>query len=160
MILKKPYKNITDTMLHVKAQIVDSIDFAFETIPNEIQTPEQLFAWLKSKVVFEDDEESVEHLRTMQSLAENNWRGDCDCFTITSVACMIAKNWDNVFIDLVGRKKTYPVHIYSEIIWQGQREVFDLTNPKFNFERPGYKYRQRLPARWRTWSATPVIPSR
>lgn len=157
MKLLKPYKDITDTMLHLKLQIVDSIDTAMAICP-KVDNPEQLFAWLKNRVRFENDAPGVEHLRSMQSLIKNNWRGDCDCFTITSVACMIAQNWDGIFIDLVGRSRAYPVHIYSDIVWKGQRQVFDLTNPSFNFERPGYKYRQRLPVRWKSWSAIPVVP--
>jgi hypothetical protein len=157
MILKKPYKDISETMIYLKVQIVESIDFALDVCP-KFDTPEKLWFWLKNKLTFESDAPGVEHLRTMQSLARNGWRGDCDCFTITTVACMIVQGWDNINIDLVGRSRSHPVHIYTDIVWNGKRKVLDFTNPSFNFERSGYAYRQRLPVRWRSWSALPILP--
>jgi len=154
MKIKKRYKGINDTMKHIKIQIIDSIDFALLECP-PMDTPEELFYWLKNRVTYKNDFKGVELLQTMETLFNNNCHnipgaGDCDCFTITAVACMISQGWDNIFIDLVGRDKSQPVHIYCHIIWKGQRQILDLTNRKFNYERP-YPYHQAIKINWRTW---------
>jgi len=149
MKLLKPYEDINETMRYVKVQIVDSIPFALKTCP-EFDSPRELFYWLKDQVEYQEDPPGYELLQTMQTLFRTGY-GDCDCFTIAAVACMIANNWDNISIDLVGRSKLAPVHIYSDIIWQGERCVLDLTNFDYDQERDGYKYIQRLPVNWRQW---------
>jgi hypothetical protein len=153
-VLTKQYKDINDTMKHLKVQIIDSIDYALKVTP-KFKNPEELFYWLKKRTVYKNDFKNVELLQTMPTMFERNCHnisgaGDCDCFTITTVACMIAQNWDNIYIDLVGREKSNPVHIYSDIVWKGKRQVLDLTNKQFNFERP-YPYRQRILIEWRKW---------
>lgn len=154
MILTKKYEGIDDTMKHIKMQIVDSIPYALRVTP-KFNSPEELFYWLKERVVYKNDFKNIELLQSMQTLFCNNAHGtpgagDCDCFTIASVACMIAQDWENIYIDLVGRQKSHPVHIYSDIIWNGKRRVLDLTNREFNLERP-YPYRQRILIDWRKW---------
>jgi len=154
MELLKEYAGIDETMYYIKIQIIDSLKYALDNTP-KFQNPEQLFTWLKNKVVYKNDFQNHELLQTMPTLFENNAHGipgagDCDCFTITTCACMIAQDWDNIYIDLVGRAKSHPVHIYSDIIWKGERKVLDLTNKNFNQERI-YPYRQRIALDWRKW---------
>lgn len=154
MIIKKRYKGIADTMQHLKIQIIDSIDFALIEVP-EMEDPEELFYWLKERTSYKNDFKGVELLQSMQTLFNKNCHGipgagDCDCFTITAVAAMIAQDWNNIYIDLVGRDKLQPVHIYASIDWRGKRQVFDLTNREFNYER-SYPYHQQIKVNWRNW---------
>jgi hypothetical protein len=134
----------------VKIQIKDSIPFAVAHVP-KFRKPSELWHWLKSKYTFKNDKPGVEQLQTMQTMfGKKNVHGipgtgDCDCITITAVASMLAQGWENIAVVIAGRKKTHPVHIYCVIYWKGERQVMDLTNRKFNFERAGYNYYQELP---------------
>lgn len=149
MIDKKPYVDINDTLRHIKIQVMDSMEYAREVCPR-FTDPEQLFYWLKENTTYENDPKGVELLQTFQTMMENNFHGitgagDCDCFTIATIACMAANGWKRgIHINLVGRSKLYPVHIYTDIDWNGKRKVLDLTNPRYNQERDNYRYTQRL----------------
>lgn len=152
---RKPYVSLNHTLRMMKLQVIDSMPFAERVCP-QFNSPEELYAWLKPKTNFQNDPRGVELLQTMQTLFMRKGRGDCDCFVITTIACMIVNGWDDVYIDLVGYDLTAPVHIYTDIIWDGRRNVLDFTNPKFNQERKRgkfgeYRYRQRVPVRWRQW---------
>lgn len=152
---REPYKDLNDTLRKIKLQVIDSIAFADRIVP-DIQTPRELFDWLKPQLKYKDDPKGVEYLQTMQTLFKNGGQGDCDCFVITTLACMIVLGWQDIFVDLVGYDKRAPVHIYSEINWNGQRVILDFTNSSYNHERTKgvrgkYKYRQRLPVCWNQW---------
>lgn len=150
MILKKKYESLDDTLAYLKIQVIDSLEFASKTCP-DFKDPRELFSWLKKRVRYQNDPKGIEYLQTMQTLFKNGGLGDCDCFVITTLACMIVNDWQGVSIALVGRSKSYPVHIYTVIDWNGERKVFDLTNNRFNYERPGYNYIQELPVNWKSW---------
>jgi predicted transglutaminase-like cysteine proteinase len=88
-------------------------------------------------------------------LLNDNWHnipgaGDCDCFTISTIALLISQGWKNIKIILVGRSEGAPVHIYTVIYWKGKRKVLDLTNKKYNQERK-YPLIQELPVNWQNW---------
>src|SRR6478609_83823 len=156
MQFKRPYKDINDTLHYLKVQVVESIPFAYEVCP-AFENPEQLFNWLKKRVKYRNDPKGVELLQTMQTMFLGKFwgvpgAGDCDCFVITTLACMISQGWENLYIALVGRKKRYPVHIYVVIEWKGERKVFDLTNPKYGQERQTYNYIQEIPVPWENWN--------
>jgi hypothetical protein len=87
----------------------------------------------------------------MQTLFKNKGKGDCDCFVIAGLACLIVNEFPDIRIALVGRERKAPVHIYIVIYENGERYVFDLTNPRFNQERPTYNYIQEIPVRWQNW---------
>ena len=147
-VAKYKYKDIDHTLKQLRRQTIDSYDFASETCP-EFNSPEDLFYWLKTQVIYKNDPPGVEYLQTMQTLYSDDkynraGEGDCDCFVITTLACMKVNGWDNVFIILVGRDKSRPAHIYSGVEINGKMKYLDLTNPYYNMER-NYKYKQILP---------------
>jgi len=153
-VIKKKYVDINDTLKHIKIQIIDSIDFALNCTP-PMQTPEQIFNFLKKRIIYKSDPRGVELLQSLPTLLENNYHnkpgaGDCDCFTIATVALLIANNFDNINIVLVGRSRTMPVHIYTVIYKDNKRIVLDLTNKRINQERP-YPYIQEIPVNWKKW---------
>lgn len=150
MELTKRYKDLNETLAYLKIQIIDSLPYARMNCP-QFDHPEDMFKWLKSRVQYENDPRGVELLQTMQTLFRNNGKGDCDCFVITTIACSIVNNWDGINIALVGRKKSHPVHIYTVFKAKELREVFDLTNSRYNYERDNYKYIQEIPVNWRKW---------
>lgn len=150
-----PYQDLNHTLSMMKRQVIDSIAFANRVVP-DFKNPRELDAWLRPKLHFKLDPNGVEYLQTMQTLFREGGQGDCDCFVITTLACMIVNGWDDVYINLVGYDKRAPVHIYTDITWNGKRCVLDFTNGRYDHERTTgkygkYKYRQRIPVRWREW---------
>lgn len=155
MKLKKKYKSLDDTLKHLKLQVIESVPFAEKVCP-QFDNPEDLFYWLKGKVKYKNDPAGIELLQTMQTMFRGRYWGvpgwgDCDCFVITTLACMIVQGWEDIDIALVGRKRSVPVHIYTIIYWNGERKVFDLTNRDFDHERDTYNYIQEIPVPWTRW---------
>lgn len=148
MVGEYPHKNIKQVMRAIRAQIIDSVEYCANNIP-VMETPRELWQYLKDRTTFKHDPENVELLQTAQTLFENNVHktpgaGDCDCFTILVCAAAICQNWP-VDIVLAGRTKKGATHIYTYVYDNdGQRFTLDLTEPLFNSERP-YKFTQVLP---------------
>jgi len=144
----RPYISIQDTMEHLVDQVIRSMPYAAEVCPR-FSNPKALFNWLKMRVHYKNDPTGIELLQRMETMFENNefgkmGEGDCDCFTITTLACMAVQGWPNKEIILAGNWWKMPSHIYSGIIWDDRQLILDLTNPFFNHERR-YKYRQVIP---------------
>lgn len=151
MILKQKYKSLDETLGYLKIQVIDSIPYASQVCP-KVKDPRELFRWLKSKVRYQNDPAGTELLQTMPTMFRNGGRGDCDCFVITTLACLIVNGFTDIKIILVGRRRAFPVHIYTIVYEDGKRIVFDLTNKRYNYERPGYNYFQELPVNWEKWN--------
>jgi len=72
-------------------------------------------------------------------------RGDCDCFTILTLASCKFLNFGPQYVALASNMKKGPTHIYSEV-FDGDKDrvcAMDLTNPDYDTERP-YRFKQRL----------------
>lgn len=148
MVLKTEYISLAHALIHLKKQVIESIPFARKHVP-QMQNPEQLFYWLKQRVIYKRDPDEIELFMTMQTMFAGTrtgtpGAGDCDDFTITALACLIAKGFNNVQVILVGRSKSNPVHIYAGVVYNNKQYVFDLTNRSFNYERDNYKFKQVL----------------
>jgi len=148
-VLKKKYKDINDTMRHIRLQIEESRNFARSFVPR-CKTPADVFFYLKPYLKYKRDPRGTELLQSFPTLINNNYygisgAGDCDCFTIAAVAACMAQRWPGaeVWIKLAGRNKQYPVHIWSGVDYKGQSHALDLTNPIPNYERK-YPYIQKL----------------
>lgn len=147
---KVRYKNINDTLRHLKIQVIDSLPYAKENVP-KFNYPYQLFEWLKSNITYRNDPRDTELLQTMQTLFEGNYpgyapgEGDCDCFVISCLAsCYVqGPKWRDLIVTIAGRDKFSPVHIWSGINFDGQYYAMDLTQPEFDSTRH-YKYTQDL----------------
>ena len=141
------YKDINQTLKGIRIQVIDSLDYCINEMP-QFENPEQMFNYLKLMVTYHLDPPGIELLQSVPTLFdENYWNipgaGDCDCFTILTLAMCIANGWNNNYIVLVGRSKKAPVHIYSATVFEGEFYTLDLTNPYIGIERP-YKFRQLL----------------
>lgn len=144
MVKKLYYDNLTTTLKYLKIQVIDSIEFAAENCPNFEDNPKGLFTWLKGWVRYQNDPKGVELLQTMQTLWANNGRGDCDCFVITTLACLCVCGFKDIEVVLVGRTPLNAVHIYTQVTYAGKTYILDLTNRYFDHERK-YPYKQILP---------------
>lgn len=158
MELLEKFQNFDRTILLFKMQVVDSLKFAEHTMSKlNINNPEDLWKYLKPRLHFKDDEPGFEDFQSMQTLFLKKGRGDCDCFAITTTACCVVLQWEEFYVDLVGVNNRNATHIYNDVVFNGNRQVLDFTNPRFNMERNKnpkgqvYKYRQRLRVGWKNW---------
>lgn len=145
------YKDINQVLTGIKVQIIDSLPFA-ESVCPKFETLRELWDWLAPQLHFKSDPKGREYLQTMQTLFKNDGQGDCDCFVITTIACLIVNGFPDVYICLTGRQKSHPVHIYVVVYENGDRTVLDFTNRgHFNYERDNYKYIQEIAVNWQKW---------
>lgn len=147
MILNRDYISLEDCLLHLKIQVVESLAYVRKEFP-AFTDADTMFAWLKERVTYLDDPEGVELLQMVPTLVAGTrtgkpWAGDCDCFTILSLSCLIVNGF-TPYVILTGRKKDVPVHIYAGVEDSTGIVPFDLTNDEYGIERK-YKYQQILP---------------
>lgn len=140
---KYPYVSLDDTIKQMGVQIEESVDFADTFIP-ESTDPAYIFHCLKSNVTYKHDPVGIELLQSMPSLFNDNYwgipgAGDCDCFTIASVACAIARDIP-VRLVLVGNSPDAPSHVYCQMKDRGKWVDFDLVAPMYGITKP-YKYK-------------------
>lgn len=143
---KLPYKNLTDTLKLLKKQVKDSLPYISSYIPLSLTSPEELFYFLRDKVKYKKDPQGVELLQTVQTLMDKGGRGDCDCFTILTLASCHYLGFSPQEVALVGKTKYAPSHIYSMVYDESKNKMcaMDLTNPYYCMER-SYKFKQTLP---------------
>jgi len=147
MILLKDYESLDDVLIHIKLQVLDSLNYAGNYLP-AFSNPEDLFYFLKDRVKYIDDPSSIELLMSMETMMSGSRTGipgggDCDDFTITGLASLLTSNFVDNQIVLTGMNKNNPSHIYVRTKFQNNWYIFDLTNPNFNQERK-YKFFQYL----------------
>lgn len=143
---KRKYIDINDTLSHIRLQVLQSMKYAEENVP-DFKNPEQLYRWLKNRTVYKNDPPGVELLQTMPTLINGDYwgtpgAGDCDCFSITTLACCQVLGWPT-WLKLAGRSKDAPVHIWTGVRFQGEDIAMDLTEKLIGRERP-YKYVQKI----------------
>jgi hypothetical protein len=145
MIVDVPYNNLEHTLKALKIQVIDSLPYISNYIPNDIETPEQLFRYLKSKTTYKKDPHNVELLQMVPTLMKRGGKGDCDCFTILTLTSCYFLNFKPLYVSLVGKSSIAPSHIYSEVYDRQKNEIcpMDLTNPYYCMER-SYPFKQRL----------------
>lgn len=145
MLLERDYKSLEDTLRLLKRQVIDSLPYMDEYIPDSITTPEKLFYYLRGNTTYKNDPVGVEHLQMVPTLFARGGKGDCDCFTILSLASQYHLGFLPQYVDLVGKRISKPSHIYTSVFDKTKNKVcvFDLTNPYYDYER-SYNYHQRL----------------
>lgn len=139
MRYKEPYKSIKHTMREFGRQIAASVPYARNWMP-VTDSPKDMFWILKQHTTYKNDPPGVELLQSMPSLMDDNYwgipgAGDCDCFTITAVACAVA-NHIPVRICIVGNDSQGPSHVYCEMKDNGQWVPFDLVNAFYGETKP------------------------
>lgn len=142
------YKDLNHALKKFRGQVIESIPYAIENFPT-FTSPERAFNYLKLRTTYKKDPKGVELFQTLPTLIDNNEHGitgagDCDCFTIAALATLIASGFTDCGIVLVGRNPLCAVHIYAYVNVNGEREYFDLTNRRYNYERH-YPFKQHIP---------------
>lgn len=153
----EPYKDLNHALKKMRVQILDGLEYAQTECP-QFETPEQIFNWLKQRTVYKKDPKNRETFQTLETLLDPRYNihgisgaGDCDCFTIAALTLLTANGFYNINsnngsgIVLVGRNRFIPVHIYAYTIVNGKKEILDLTNQWFDYERENYNYKQEIP---------------
>jgi len=133
-------------MKYMREQIYEGVNFSFNVF--NIQDPETLYNTISTLYTYKDDPPDTELIMSPETFVNNNywgksWTGDCDDI-VTFVTSYCIAHEIKCEIVLVGRSKKAPVHIYNYVEFNGEMIPFDLTNKTFNYERPGYKYKQIL----------------
>lgn len=146
-IIRTDYTDINATMRGIRTQVIDSLDYCVNELP-KFDNPEQMFNVLKTMVTYKNDPPDTELLQSVPTLFNNNYwgirgAGDCDCFSILVLSCCIANGWNKQRIVLAGRSKIAPVHIWTEVYYNGKWFIMDLTQSIFNTKR-AYKFYQYL----------------
>ena len=136
------YVDLDHTVRAMKRQIEDSLDYASGFVMAGM-TPSALFSMLKTLTTYKSDPPGVELLQSMPSLfMKNFWgrsgAGDCDCFSITTVACCKVLGIPCRLV-LVGNSPKAPSHVYVEVKDKGGWVPFDLVNT-FYGETKKYRY--------------------
>jgi hypothetical protein len=143
---KRKYKDLPETLKFIRLQVLQSLKFADETLPN-FQHPAELYRYLKDRTTYKNDPPGVELLQTMPTLINGDYwgtpgAGDCDCFTITTLACCDVLGW-KAWYKLAGRSLVAPVHIWGGVDWKGEQIALDLTEKQVGAERV-YKFVQKI----------------
>jgi len=146
MQLKEKYTTLQRTLDCMQLQIEESLSFARNFVPRG-ETPRSLFSLLKQHTTYRHDPPGVELLQSMPTLMHNNFygipgAGDCDCFTITTMACCKVENIP-VRIVIVGNTPNNPTHVYAEVMDGGRWTAFDLVNALYG-ETKKYRYLSRI----------------
>ena len=144
---KVPYKGINQVMKGIREQIIYSFDYCANKLPT-YDTPEQLYNNMLPLLTYKNDPPGIELLQSVPTLFENNYwgisgAGDCDCFVILICSMCAVNKIGKQRIVLAGRSKEAPVHIWSEILYNGKYQAMDMTQKLFNSTRK-YKYIQYL----------------
>jgi len=147
MKLKIPYDNIDQTLKGIHRQVCDSLDYCANNMPI-YSDPVSMFYGLKPLIKYHNDPPGVELLQSVPTLFENNYwnesgAGDCDCFSILVLSMVLVHNFGPQRIVLCGRSKLAPVHIFTQVYYNGRWITLDLTRPLVNSHRP-YKFYQLL----------------
>ena len=145
-ISREKYKNINHTLKGLRTQIIDSLDFCADN-NFYFQDPREMYYNILPLIKYKNDPPGIELIQTAQTLLANNYHGtpgagDCDCFTVLTCAIGCLNNWKQRIV-LCGKTKSGPVHIFSQVFWQGKWYTLDLTARLFNTHKK-YKFYQYL----------------
>ena len=146
MKYKIKYKSLEQTLKALQNQARESIPDSYQ-LTDGINNPQDLFYYLKTLVTYKNDPPGIELIHSVNSLFNDNFHGepgsgDCDCFTVLSLACLHCLNI-HPYIVLAGNQKENPTHIYASGLFRKKYFTFDLTQTFFDQERK-YKFRQIL----------------
>jgi hypothetical protein len=146
-VLRIPYTNINATMEGIRTQVLDSLFYCKNEMPR-FKDPESMFNNLRQMITYKNDPPGVELLQTVGTLFNDNYHGipgagDCDCFSILVLSMCAVHGWNDQRIILAGRTKLAPVHIWTQVKFNGVWYDMDLTQTYFNTSRK-YKYIQKM----------------
>jgi hypothetical protein len=142
-----PYPGLKKTLKYLLDQSLISIDYCIDRFGTD-NTIKDIWQIGKNNLTYVNDAYKIEQIQSVGTLFENNIHdipgaGDCDCFTVYTIAMLLASNYPtkNIFIVLQGNKKDAPSHILTAYIDEktGEKYYLDFTQPMFNTVRT-YKF--------------------
>jgi hypothetical protein len=141
------YPGLNESLKHLRVQVIHSLPYIVKHTPR-FNTPEQIFNYCKERYTYKNDPNGVELFQTVHTLLTDNehgrpGEGDCDDATIFCLSMLLINGFDCGIV-LTGRNKNNPTHIYAYALHNGERQILDLTNKKFNTIRP-YPFKQYIP---------------
>jgi hypothetical protein len=144
---KVSYKDINQTLQGIHTQVCDSLNYCANKMP-VYSDPINMFYSLRKMVQYHSDPPGTELLQTVPTLFEKNFwgipgAGDCDCFSILILSMCCVHGWNKQRVVLCGRSKRAPVHIFTQVYYNGEWLTLDLTRPLHNSHRK-YKFYQFL----------------
>jgi len=147
---KKKYKDLNDTLFWLCRQAKESIDYcSFRWGSNN--TIDTIWTIGKQNLIYKNDKKGIEQIQSVGTLMENNIHsiqgaGDCDCFTVFTIAMLLANNYkkENIYIYLQGRNKKSPSHVLTMFTKNNKNIYIDFTEPHLNMKR-SYKYFDIVP---------------
>ena len=146
-ISREKYQDINHTLKGLRTQILDSIDYCAEN-NFYYDNPREMYYNILPLIKYKNDPPGVELIQTVPTLLEDNYHGtpgagDCDCFTVLTCAIGAINNWKQRIV-LCGRTKNGPVHIFSQVFFNGRWQTVDLTARLYDTHKK-YKFYQYLP---------------
>jgi hypothetical protein len=137
-VLKIPYQDINETLKGLHIQVVDSLDWCAYNLP-DYKNPRQMYYDLLPRIKYKNDPPGVELIQSVPTLFENNYwgvsgMGDCDCFSVLTLAVGCVHKWKQRVV-LCGRSHDAPVHIFSQVYWEGKWRTLDLTARLYDTHR-------------------------
>lgn len=146
-VLKVKAKDINQTLEGIHLQVCDSLDYCANNMPR-YNNPKQMYYGLLPLIKYKNDPPGVELLQSVPTLFENNYwgqsgTGDCDCLSILILSLCAVHGWNKQRIVLCGRSHIYPVHIFTEVYFNGEWHTMDLTRRLYNSHKK-YKFYQLL----------------
>ena len=146
-MIEYDYISLEDVLFQIAAQAEKDVNWMRSFLPEYIRTPQELFYFLKSITIYQDDPKGFELIQSPKTLLKKNYygvsgMGDCDCFSTLSICAFLAMGYSPKDFDivLVGRNRKEAVHIYTKI----EDQDFDLTNNFFGYSR-NYPFLQIIP---------------
>ena len=143
-VLKIPYQDINETLKGLHIQVCDSLDYCAQNF--EYKNPRQMYYDLLPKIIYKNDPPGTELIQSVPTLFENNYwgtsgMGDCDCFSVLTLAIGSVNKWKQRIV-LCGREYSAPVHIFTQVFWNGAWRTVDLTARLYDTHRkyPLYQY--------------------
>ncbi len=143
-VLKIPYQDINETLKGLHIQVCDSLDYCAQNF--EYKNPRQMYYDLLPKIKYKNDPPGTELIQSVPTLFERNYwgtsgMGDCDCFSVLTLAVGAVNKWKQRIV-LCGREYSAPVHIFTQVFWNGSWRTVDLTARLYDTHRkyPLYQY--------------------
>lgn len=149
---KKKYKDLNETLYWLIQQSIESIPYCQKKW-GENNSIKNIWTIGKMNLRYKNDKKGVEQIQSAGTLFENNIHGisgagDCDCFTVFTIAMLLANGYQekNILIVLQGRKKNQAVHIFTAVKDPETNKLIyiDFTEPHFNTKRK-YPFIQFVP---------------
>ena len=142
---KIKYPGLQKTLNYLYDQSLISVEYCAQKFGQNLSIDE-IWTIGKQNLIYQNDAKGIEQIQSVGTLFENNIHGipgagDCDCFTVFSIAMLLANGYEleKIKIVLQGNERQAPSHIFTMY----ENKFIDFTEPFFNVCR-NYNFYQIL----------------